>query len=76
MRETEGGREGGVGEILEGWSLAREQKRKGWLLGPHWCMKIIGVSRAHNFWLERREKKKKGPSGCTCVYLKEIIMEK
>lgn len=46
-----------MGEILEGWSLAREQKRKGWLLGPHWCMKIIGVSRAHNFWLERREKK-------------------
>lgn len=54
LREREGER---VGEILRGWSLAREQKRKGWLLEPHWCMKIIGVSRAYNFWLERKKNK-------------------
>ena len=56
VRERERERER-VGEILRGWSLAREQKRKGWLLGPQWCMRIIGVSRAHNFWLERKKNK-------------------
>lgn len=62
VSERDGGREGVSGRDSCGLEFGKRTKEEGLALRPHWCMKIIGVSRAYNFWLERGEKKKKNRS--------------